>query len=295
MDLDITWKALFHDYGEFDYNKYLYHYTTFETILKILESQEIRFSRITCTNDPIESKMNIHYADHSDITNAKGKIQAISDYFKDNRDIVRLACFSVDTELSEDIKEKYRHNNESYRNVLGRGFALPRMWAQYSDNNKGVCLVIDKAKFEEYVHKKYTFSMCQKVSYDDFFKKYSIGSSEIEQLYNQVQNPSNGVFTLQNLVTNSKNDEFLKFNFFSKLNDWANEFEYRCIVIVQNPDVEHISVDSLCDYLEGIVIGEHMPNAFARAICSAANKLDKKHRIKRINFSHNGCRVKDVF
>lgn len=40
-------------------------------------------------------------------------------------------------------------------NVAGRGFALPGMWAQFSNKNHGVCLVFDKEKFENRIKKAF--------------------------------------------------------------------------------------------------------------------------------------------
>ena len=62
MEFDI-WKPLYVD--EFDCDKYLYHYTSFETAIKIIYSNQLLFSLIGRTNDTSESKMKIVFGENN--------------------------------------------------------------------------------------------------------------------------------------------------------------------------------------------------------------------------------------
>ena len=87
--------------GDFDYNKYLYHYTGIEKAIKILYSSKLRFSEIQQTNDTSESKIRIIYINkNGEIMDENNeKIKKVNDYFRKYHDIVRLLCFSLDQPL----------------------------------------------------------------------------------------------------------------------------------------------------------------------------------------------------
>lgn len=124
-----AWFTVFDE--EFDSDKYLYHYTEFSKAFKILDGNCLKFSKINRTNDTLESKLKICF----DKTNDNG-----FDYFQLSNLVqlfheicsynLQLLCFSMD--------KKCKNNNvdelTKYSDYSGRGFAMPRMWAQYSNN-----------------------------------------------------------------------------------------------------------------------------------------------------------------
>ena len=54
------WKPLYVE--DFDYEQYLYHYTSVEAAIKIISNNSLLFSRISNTNDTSESKMKIIFS-----------------------------------------------------------------------------------------------------------------------------------------------------------------------------------------------------------------------------------------
>lgn len=106
MSYDV-WKTLYT--GDFDSSKYLYHYTSMDKAIKIIHSNELRFSHIGRTNDTSESKLKIIYI-HSTTKETlcmDERIEKVSKYFKEYHNIVRLLCFSMDSIIKE--KEKNLH------------------------------------------------------------------------------------------------------------------------------------------------------------------------------------------
>lgn len=99
----------------------LYHYTSFETACKIIETKKIKYGRLKNMNDINEAfrpgfwdtKLNV---DQQSINKALNKFKQIS--------------FSIDK-----------------KNI--KGFDIPMMWGHYADKGYGVCLVFDKSKIEE--------------------------------------------------------------------------------------------------------------------------------------------------
>ena len=176
------WKTIF--ISDFDNNKYLYHYTNVDKALKILTSNSLRFSRIDYTNDTSESKLKINFEKpdfnvESEIKEFDKKTEKILDFFNRKNPLIRLLCFSMDVKYSKaDIQSIYNKQHltskDKYYNVLGRGFALPRMWAQYASDNKGVCLIIDKEKLLDKVDKQLEFHKESSVKYKKFFANYYI-------------------------------------------------------------------------------------------------------------------------
>ena len=90
---------------------------------------------------------------------------------KKQNEHMQLLCFSMDKEKQVVYKGiAYTKEDERFFiDMSGRGFALPRMWSQYADNNCGVCLVIDKGKFENELAKRYDIVKihCGRVDYQD--------------------------------------------------------------------------------------------------------------------------------
>ena len=299
-DLEI-WKALYVD--KFDTQKYLYHYTSAETAMKILHSNTLLFGKLSNANDTTESKIRISY----DMPNGSSnktylkKCQAITNYLKENKDGFQLLCFSMDTFVKEVMRTKYLNKiseKEAYYDVYGRGFALPRMWAQYAHNHNGVCFVINKNGLIEKVKSERAFYEVGPVQYADIISTYHIKEKQVYSLYNKISVGSNGNLPY---LTEMKNNDFLKYNFFEKSADWSNEQEFRIIIYTDSCTADRQQVSNFSDVIEGIVIGERMDNMHKDILSILFKKLFKNksignkeinERIKQICFNEKICRLK---
>ena len=110
---------------EFESISKLYHYTKFDTAIKILESHSLRFGSLCDMND-IHENNKLSYVD--------------------------LSGNSIQ-HLSSDILETIKNEMAKYRQISltiddmeqnKLGFDLHQMWGLYADKGKGVCLVFDK-------------------------------------------------------------------------------------------------------------------------------------------------------
>ena len=123
-------------------DKYLYHYTSLNRAFEhILHEGKLLLASLKLTNDPRESKdwnwtfRNISHEIDIAIPSVEELVTVSSEInLKIKRDC-KLCCFSID----DKTKNLYS----------GRGWGHPRMWAQYADKHKGVCLVFDKDKLIE--------------------------------------------------------------------------------------------------------------------------------------------------
>lgn len=295
------WKALYVD--EFDIQKYLYHYTSAETAMKILHSDTLLFGKLSNANDTTEAKIRISFDTPTDVSDKTylEKCQAITSYLKENKDGFQLLCFSMDTRVTSKMQREYLKKvseNEAYYDVYGRGFALPRMWAQYAHNHNGVCFIFNKEKLIKKIESDRSFFWASSVNYADIVSTYHIKEKQVNSLYNKIKFDSNGNLLY---LTEMKNNVFFKYNFFSKSADWSNEQEYRIIIYANSSGAERQKILPISDAIEGIVIGERIDDTHKVVLHMLFEKLFKTkgiankeihYRIKQISFNEQICRLK---
>lgn len=125
-------------------SKFLFHYTTYSSALGILHSRQMRLSSLANMNDPLE--FQDYHGDGVVIIGNPSNEECAAQVFSfenaltEKERSVRLACFSMDMPFTN----KTEGCQKNYYNNLSKGWARPRMWAQYADNHKGVCLIFDK-------------------------------------------------------------------------------------------------------------------------------------------------------
>ena len=165
----------------------LYHYTTAESLFKILENLSLKCSSFEELNDLYEFNIN-NLDDPNDLLNLK-KI-------KHN---IRLLCFT---------------KNSKQKDRVNKGTNHPRMWAQYASNNRGACIAIDRQKFlqENSLILKDHFFTIKKVKYTR--EKFMI--SEI---------PETG--SMQHFDGKNYLKKHHNLLFFNKHADWRDEQEVR--------------------------------------------------------------------
>lgn len=170
----------------------LYHFTTFDTALKIIESNRLKFGRLNNMND-------IHENDKLMFADANGK--GIDEFPSDVLDA-----------LYDEIY-KYRQISLTADSEKGDkdGFDLHQMWGLYADKGEGVCLVFDKNELEKYydmenIHKK-------RVDYDK--------TQELESyIVSLSQMPENVPAEVKSQISKI---------FFHKRKEWEHEQEYRLV------------------------------------------------------------------
>lgn len=117
--------------------KLLFHYTSFNSAIKIIESGKLLYSKLSKLNDPLESHRSIYYYDSSKI------------------------------EIIQNEISKYHQIGLTKDTVRRRGFDINAMWGHYADKGNGVCLVFDKNQLEGQLKKNYVFHKEIQYSYDN--------------------------------------------------------------------------------------------------------------------------------
>lgn len=235
-------------------DRWLAHYTSADTAFRwILPDRRLLLNPYERMRDPLENRdltfvgggafelpdatfeRNIHLADAG--------IRAARKNF-------RLASFTQDASNDD------RHWSRA--RLLSCPWARPRMWEQYADNHRGVCLLFDKQLLIEGLSERF---VCRAVVYSPEGYAGSDGAQGIRDLgIIDPDRPETAVAAVHEHVM-SHFDDF----FFSKTDDWAAENEFRIIrgalpgVAVVDDDGDNAYL-AIRDALRAVIVGEHFPN-----------------------------------
>lgn len=111
----------------------IYHFTSFESAVKILASQSLRYGQLKSMNDPNESFRQVYFQ---------------CNWNPDDDNYKKLG------KAKEEIK-LYQQISFSCNTPKRHGFQLQNMWGNYGDKGYGVCLVFNKDLLVKNIHKKY--------------------------------------------------------------------------------------------------------------------------------------------
>jgi hypothetical protein len=104
----------------------LYHFTNFDNALKIINSGQLKFGRLSNMNDASEKEKNIY------------------NFFKGN---------SCCPDLEKIKKEVYNYEQisltEDKMGTVNFGFELHQLWGLYADKSSGVCFIFDRQQLLE--------------------------------------------------------------------------------------------------------------------------------------------------
>ena len=145
------------DSVEFEGEKTVYHYTSIYTSIEnIFPSNRLRLSSVSSASDPMEySSPNPSVScygyeeDHirlNETIDGKGIAKKINTYYQS----LRQLCLCRNSEI--DFDGQYTGVFEPIDHF---GFAKPRMWDQYADKFKGVCIALSRSKLEEQLSSNY--------------------------------------------------------------------------------------------------------------------------------------------
>lgn len=167
----------------------LYHFTSFDTALKIIESNRLRFGRLNNMND-IHENDKIVFVDANNHPTDKfpsNILDALHDEIYKYRQI----------SLTADDKEGDKD-----------GFDLHQMWGLYADKGEGVCLVFDKKELEKGFG---SAVLHNRVSYDKVVDSYYISLSKTtDKVSVEIREHAIEIF-------------------FHKRREWEHEQEYRLL------------------------------------------------------------------
>ena len=241
-------------YGVRDGDEYLYHYTSAETARGfILKNGTLKLGTYTTTNDPKEARdwqFSLWTAGSRDLGS-----YAFAETSKRFSDLLKrkakLACFSTDTNPL---------TGDPIKDILNRGFAKPRMWAQYGVNHTGVCLVFRKSALLSAVRSglKTTMLFAGPVAYRNRLILGKLGPGDFTIDIDLYESLGPTAYARSHLQVHHHT------LFFEKLQDWRDEAEWRIVAFTDADESEYAPFgDSLVGVMHGASIAEDISWAIA--------------------------------
>lgn len=229
----------------------LYHFTTLETGLeKILPNRTLRFAPLCGTNDPLEFEDIIHVGIDLDLGEEGSEVLRHGDRVKVIRRRTLLTCF---------CSEKY-----DPKTPFSKGWKRARMWAQYANNHRGVCLVFHKTRLESAVRSALPDCWEVLTEYVKYHEEYVIGSGILSSATLRPGDASKES-PQRRLVREAKS------LLFSKLHDFRDECEWRMLLV---PDANESAPEHfvpILDSLQAVILGTKFPEVYETSILESTN------------------------
>lgn len=229
--------------------KNIYHFTRSETaIRKILPDRpELLMNNVSKMNDPTENLTYISNTNESIINPFKNYYLSLDTIViaERIRNESKVLCFSVDKAVENP-------------NQLIEGYQLQRMWAQYGDNNSGICIVIDYEKFI-----KENSAIIDKYGIIDDYVEYKGHNFQriptpLYGVSNDNLEKHNSKCLCEHWKDYQKDSNFIKQRFFSKNIDWAGESEFRFLAFSnENEEIMLSLKNSIIQIILGFNFSKH--------------------------------------
>ena len=174
---------------QFEKTEKLYHFTSFDTALKIIESNRLRYGRLNNMND-IHENDKIVLVDANNHPTNKIPSDVLDELYDEIYKYRQISLTADDNEGDKD------------------GFDLHQMWGLYADKGEGVCLIFDKKELEKGFG---SATLHDRVSYDKTVDSYYISlSNTADKVSVEIREHANEIF-------------------FHKRREWEHEQEYRLL------------------------------------------------------------------
>jgi hypothetical protein len=252
--------------------KYLYHYTKASTAIEhILGEQQLAFNPINSPGDPFEY-LDCTFGFNGSVKNPVA-VKMNSEFNKevnDYRKNYKIACFCKDRFESY---EDYNRSSDKPNDIeIGRGYNHSRMWGQYADKHRGVCIVFNKEKLIALLEQEKMNGSkdlyCEKINYDSVPDIFSDPFPNLQE---------SGMQFAQNHIK-----DFL----FWKDFDYRDENEFR-IAVFPRTDNEKNTSDKYylelgdLDCIEAVILGASFPVCYE---CCLKNCEHLRGRIYEISW-----------
>lgn len=227
-----------------DRDRFLYHYTPANTVIQhILKNKQFKLGKYINTNDPKETKtwqFSIGTNENRDLSGYL--LEELSEKFSYAlKHKTNLGCFSQDEALTGD------HT----RDIYARGFGKSKMWAQYADNHRGVCLILEKAAIRKAAVDQFE---------NDRFRLYGGSMVYKDRFITEGNNPAGGFVVDADYLETLGFDEYVKAHvkthhktlFFEKVTDWSKENEFRVVVFGEKEEELFLNIDGA---VAGVLFG----------------------------------------
>ncbi|MDY7396875.1 DUF2971 domain-containing protein [Aureibaculum sp. 2210JD6-5] len=255
----------------------IYHYTKASTAIDfILHNNQLKFNRAKNSTDPIESKESRRGTVSSINGEYDGyKAEELHVFIGDLEKQFNQICFCQNYMGEDFANENYITNFKGNEEIFG--FTKFRMWDQYADKFKGVCLAFSKEKILS-LNKNKLEIIDENIKYVTFQELW-------EKKIGHIQGDH-----LQNIGKEKYKDQLektVKESFFYKHLDYSGENEYRIGTLFDKNkcSIEKIQDEfvfdksmmlDISDCIEAIFISSYANDKQKSDLLGYANKLNVK-------------------
>lgn len=257
----------------------IFHYTKAASAIDyILYQKELRFSHRKKSNDPIENKI-FHLTNVSTdglvaatkennkkIEDNSTRANNIYNSLKKRANSYHQICFCCNA-LKKSFFSNFLRQAEEF------GFTKPRMWEQYADNYKGVCIAFSKEKILE--KNKGIHLIEDNISYTTY--------SELKK-----KNKTINILKVTEEVYEKQLEATQDRELFLKHQDYSGENEYR-INILKEIDDHYDKFLNITDCIVAVIISVKANNRQRKALMEYANELGVPHF--NIIWNDNGIEI----
>ena len=243
-------------------NRLIYHYTSTSAGAAILTGGRLRMGPFTRTNDPREQKEWF-----PTVINQTGGTVSSEESWSICREVdlamrgrVKLGCFTRD-----------RGPDPALLGVgnFHRGWARARMWHQYATGHAGLCLILNRSRWQAAVDEVVAALVASGVDADR-----PVGPLTVHGDVTYLDQPVDWDGALGVEVSDYRArgpvaiaDECIRANiagfFLRKNTDWVSEQEYRTLIIATGEDYVDVP---LRECLSGVMVGAHYPDPELRVL-----------------------------
>ena len=269
-------------------DEYLYHYTRAWTLAKIRKTRSLRFRPLSEMNDPQEALGSHAFGiglmgvpgEPLQITPEQDALFKATDWWTEinnERSAVKIGAYSTDVlpDLA-DVDPDHADYSVPRRLAASRGYAHPRMWAQYGERDRGVCLVLNHELLKQAIEES-TRGRCAwgygAVSYRPIERDLSLGFFDVRDLLQSGAGPT--------LLKNFEE------SLLTKHSDWSHEAEYRFFIMDGAPEPWFVPITK--DVIVGLVLGSNFdPRRHLRYVRAFAETFGVSHRVRLLQWT-SGC------
>lgn len=250
-------------YAHRDANKFVYHYCSAHTAQKfILRDWTLQLNTLSATNDPRESKaweFDLHTAGTTDL-GAYDMAKCSAWLSSELKSRTRLVCF---------VRDQGPLSGDHTEDLLKRGHARSRMWAQYGDRHRGVCLVFDKQRLIEAANALRPREIFTgNVTYFDNYIVRELRRHEFMIDVDLLEQLGPRKYAIAHLKEHHRR------LYFEKLTDWRDEFEWRIVVI--GNDSGRLKLP-LANSVVGIIHGALIDNYVSDDLIAMTERREIEH------------------
>ena len=255
----------------------IYHYTKAPTAIDfILHNNQLRFNSLLTSSDPIESvkpkRSTVSFGSVVGSTRTlehDNNVNKLHSYVEDLEARFNIVCFCKNLESDYSYHPPLEGNEELY------GFTKMRMWDQYADRFKGVCIAFSKEKILE-LNKD--LGLIEKDV--EYFKIHQLCTKKVPNIQ-ENHLIKVGIEEYKNLIRNLLENS----SFFCKHKDYSGENEYRIGTYFETNKCayEHIGNDFIIDRTMMLNIEGCIKSIFVSSFANQKQKEDLLDYANKLN------------